>query len=159
VGGLITPGRPPPHIERRVAIAWKGTARGGAWRCLCAAVAGRRGAGHHRRGRGGAGTTHEACERLRQALIWHNTTTIVRHVRPSGRELAEALLTAVGAQNADLLVMGGYGHSRLREVVFGGVTPQRTAGVRCAVADDPLNRTLRMTRKDPRSASTRGAES
>ncbi|HEX6957386.1 MAG TPA: universal stress protein [Ferrovibrio sp.] len=34
----------------------------------------------------------------------------------------EALLSAVADRGVDLLVMGAYGHSRLREMVFGGVT-------------------------------------
>lgn len=34
----------------------------------------------------------------------------------------DALLSAVADYGTDLLVMGAYGHSRLREVVFGGVT-------------------------------------
>lgn len=35
---------------------------------------------------------------------------------------ADALLSAAADRSIDLLVMGAYGHSRLREVVFGGVT-------------------------------------
>jgi nucleotide-binding universal stress UspA family protein len=34
----------------------------------------------------------------------------------------EALLAQAAAQGADLLVMGAYGHTRLREMVFGGAT-------------------------------------
>ena len=34
----------------------------------------------------------------------------------------ERIIAAVERTNADLLVMGAYGHSRLREFVFGGVT-------------------------------------
>jgi nucleotide-binding universal stress UspA family protein len=34
----------------------------------------------------------------------------------------DALLQAVQARGCDLLVLGGYGHSRVREFVFGGVT-------------------------------------
>jgi nucleotide-binding universal stress UspA family protein len=33
-----------------------------------------------------------------------------------------ALLNAAAERDADLLVMGAYGHSRLREMVMGGVT-------------------------------------
>ncbi|MDP9927937.1 universal stress protein [Variovorax paradoxus] len=39
-------------------------------------------------------------------------------------DIADALLSRVSQLDADLLVMGGYGHSRLRERVLGGVTQQ-----------------------------------
>ena len=35
----------------------------------------------------------------------------------------EALLEETGNSEADLLVMGAYGHSRLREMVLGGLGP------------------------------------
>ncbi|MES2149287.1 MAG: universal stress protein [Pseudomonadota bacterium] len=37
-------------------------------------------------------------------------------------DIGNALLSLAADLNADLLVMGGYGHSRLREMVLGGVT-------------------------------------
>ena len=37
-------------------------------------------------------------------------------------DTGEALLSAVADASVDLLVMGAYGHSRLREMIFGGVT-------------------------------------
>lgn len=40
----------------------------------------------------------------------------------SGKSVGEALIGAAGAAGADLMVMGAYTHSRLRELVFGGVT-------------------------------------
>lgn len=40
----------------------------------------------------------------------------------SGESVASAILNEVSDQGADLVVMGGYGHSRLREMVWGGVT-------------------------------------
>jgi nucleotide-binding universal stress UspA family protein len=36
--------------------------------------------------------------------------------------MGEALLREAAKADADLLVMGGYGHSRLRELVLGGAT-------------------------------------
>ncbi|WP_137860606.1 universal stress protein [Variovorax sp. 3P27G3] len=39
-------------------------------------------------------------------------------------DIADALLSRISDLGADLLVMGGYGHSRLRERVLGGVTRQ-----------------------------------
>ena len=37
-------------------------------------------------------------------------------------DVANAILSHVAEGSTDLLVMGGYGHSRLREFVFGGAT-------------------------------------
>ncbi len=119
---LLTPDRPPQHLGRHVAIAWKESreaARAVAFALPSLAAADRVTIVSVEED---ARTAVEACERLRHALIWHNTATTMRHIKPEGREPVEALLAAVAAQGADLLVMGGYGHSRLREVVFGGVT-------------------------------------
>ncbi len=40
----------------------------------------------------------------------------------SNTPVGEALLAAAESENADLMVMGAYTRSRLRELVFGGVT-------------------------------------
>lgn len=46
----------------------------------------------------------------------------VRNVDSMGRNASAAILEEAKALNADLVVMGGYAHSRLRELVFGGAT-------------------------------------
>jgi nucleotide-binding universal stress UspA family protein len=46
----------------------------------------------------------------------------VRNIAAGGRPLAEALMAQAVAVNADLVVMGGYGHARLQEFLFGGAT-------------------------------------
>jgi nucleotide-binding universal stress UspA family protein len=46
----------------------------------------------------------------------------LRQVDRRGRTTAEALLAEARDIGADLIIMGGYGHSRLREMMFGGVT-------------------------------------
>ena len=46
----------------------------------------------------------------------------VRNVDSLGRAASVAILEEASTLNADLLVMGGYAHSRLRELVFGGAT-------------------------------------
>lgn len=46
----------------------------------------------------------------------------IRPVERGGRSIEQTLLEEAETMGADLIVMGGYGHSRLREVVFGGVT-------------------------------------
>lgn len=55
----------------------------------------------------------------------------VRNVDSMGRSASLAILEEATSLNADLVVMGGYAHSRLRELVFGGATREllRTATV------------------------------
>jgi nucleotide-binding universal stress UspA family protein len=63
----------------------------------------------------------DEADRLMTALRWHGVPISVRHLRPDARGAPETLLSAA-AEHAALLVMGGYGHSRLREWIFGGFT-------------------------------------
>ena len=46
----------------------------------------------------------------------------VKNFDDLGEETGDALLTAALAAGADLIVMGGYGHARLQQAIFGGVT-------------------------------------
>lgn len=56
-------------------------------------------------------------------LARHGLAATVRKLPvSSGEPIAAAILNEVSDQGADLVVMGGYGHSRLREMVLGGVT-------------------------------------
>lgn len=43
-------------------------------------------------------------------------------VEREGKTIGETLAAAAQAQACDMLVMGGYGHSRMREMILGGVT-------------------------------------
>jgi nucleotide-binding universal stress UspA family protein len=70
----------------------------------------------------GTETGGQSVERLRHALSWHNARTDVHRLKPDGRAPADVLLEAAAAAHADVLVMGGYSHSRMREVIFGGFT-------------------------------------
>ena len=54
-------------------------------------------------------------------LVRHEVKAELRQVA-SGGGIAEALLAQARDEAADLLVMGGYGHSRLREMMLGGTT-------------------------------------
>ena len=60
-------------------------------------------------------------DRLARSLAWHGFSGNARTITPDGQEPAQALLAAA-RDNAQLLVMGGHGHSRLREWIFGGFT-------------------------------------
>ena len=59
---------------------------------------------------------------LAEYLLLHGITADIRLVQEDNRNTGEVLLAEAGALGADLLVMGGYSHSRLRELVLGGVT-------------------------------------
>src|SRR5204863_7832942 len=63
-------------------------------------------------------------------LAWHGLRASTERLPLKGREPAKTLLDAA-EKKASLLVMGGYGHSRIREWVFGGFTRQ-------ILADAPL---------------------
>ncbi len=119
---VIAPARMPGRLSGTVAIAWKN--RPEAARAVTAAqpfvaMAERVVIFSVEEG---AETDERSCERLRYALSWHNPHTTVQRLKQDGRPPVETLLAAVGTAGADLLVMGGYGHSRVREVIFGGFT-------------------------------------
>jgi nucleotide-binding universal stress UspA family protein len=55
-------------------------------------------------------------------LARHGAQVEVRRLSCGGKDVGRLLLSQALAFSADLLVMGAYGHSQLREWVFGGVT-------------------------------------
>jgi nucleotide-binding universal stress UspA family protein len=55
-------------------------------------------------------------------LSLHGVNADIRVAPKGGTSVSEQLLSVAGEINADLLVMGAYSHSRLREFVLGGVT-------------------------------------
>ena len=58
-------------------------------------------------------------------LSWHGIAAQPRQVQPAqGVAAGEMLLAGAREVDADLLIMGGYGHAPWREVLFGGVTRQ-----------------------------------
>ena len=57
---------------------------------------------------------------LARQLAWHGVSRGRVHV--VGCRPCEVLTATARSHQADLLVMGGYGHSRMREIVFGGFT-------------------------------------
>jgi nucleotide-binding universal stress UspA family protein len=55
-------------------------------------------------------------------LARHGAHVEVRRLASGGKDVGGLLLSQAAAFSADLLVMGAYGHSHLREWMFGGVT-------------------------------------
>jgi nucleotide-binding universal stress UspA family protein len=57
-----------------------------------------------------------------QHLARHGLKVDVHRISGGDIDVGDALLSHAADSGADLMVMGGYGHSRLREFVLGGVT-------------------------------------
>jgi len=55
-------------------------------------------------------------------LHCHGIAATARVVEPDSPTVGDTLLATAGADDAGLVVMGAYSHSRLREMLFGGVT-------------------------------------
>ena len=61
-------------------------------------------------------------EDVARTLAWHDIETEVKEITPDGRSVGRVLLDEAKEVEANLLVMGAYSHSRLREMILGGVT-------------------------------------
>ena len=55
-------------------------------------------------------------------LGWHDIKTELNSMPPDQRSVGEVLLSQAKSSGADLLVLGAFSHSRLRQLVLGGVT-------------------------------------
>jgi len=118
---LIAPRAAPDSIGRRICIAWNGTAESASavyaalpWlqvaeavRVLCADEYQRRG---------------PTAPELVSYLALHGVRAERATFRPIDREVGAGLLKAAAEFDADLLAMGAYSHSRLRQLILGGVT-------------------------------------
>jgi nucleotide-binding universal stress UspA family protein len=118
---LIAPRQPPATIGTRVCCAWNGTAESAA--AVAAALPWLHRAEHvqllysedyQRRG--------PAVEGIQAYLRWHEIHSQAVPFKPQTREVGAGLLGSVRDFNADLLCMGAYSHSRLRQLILGGVT-------------------------------------
>lgn len=63
-----------------------------------------------------------------QHLARHGLTVDVKRIVAEG-DVANTLLSYAADSGADMIVMGGYGHSRLREFILGGVTRKLLASM------------------------------
>ncbi|UUZ57481.1 universal stress protein [Massilia sp. H-1] len=116
----------------RILVAWDG-GREAARAAAGAAAAAPGRAGRHRRVRTGfrsaSAGRRRAGRSARPAGLKHGITAALavhglgQHRMLSRRnEVGERLLAVVSAAEADLIVMGAYGHSRFHEAILGGVT-------------------------------------
>lgn len=56
------------------------------------------------------------------SLARHGVNTVVTNQESAGGSAASVIASRLSGNGVDLLVMGGYGHSRWWEMIFGGVT-------------------------------------
>jgi nucleotide-binding universal stress UspA family protein len=122
---LLAPEKPVDIVGRRIAIAWKECAE--AARALTAArpflscadsvailgIAEDATEGDN---------TRVSAEHLANQLAWLGIKAEVHAGGATQASTSRTLLSMAYEWDADLLVMGAYGHSRVREFVFGGVT-------------------------------------
>ncbi|MFP6698838.1 MAG: universal stress protein [Alphaproteobacteria bacterium] len=66
-------------------------------------------------------------------LARHGVNATLWHIVAPDMGVADCILSAVAVNGIDLLVMGGYGHSRLRELAFGGATREIMHAMTCPV--------------------------
>ena len=71
---------------------------------------------------GHAGAPECPAEEIARHLLRHGVTTELHTFAREHPDIAAAILSFAADCEARLIVMGGYGHSRTREVLFGGAT-------------------------------------
>ncbi|HZR72515.1 universal stress protein [Bradyrhizobium sp.] len=71
--------------------------------------------------------TSHSTEEVAKNLSRHGIDVIVDRVDAGGFTIGESLTREIASHNADLLVMGAYGHSRFREFILGGATQSMLA--------------------------------
>ncbi len=118
---LIAPRIAPTTMGERVCIGWNGTAESAAavlgampWMQRAQAVRVLTAEEYQRRGPGAAA--------LVDYLALHNVSAEVATFRPVDKEVGAGLLAAAREFGADFIAMGAYSHSRLRQLILGGVT-------------------------------------
>ena len=118
---LIAPRTAPTGIGTRVCLAWNGTAESAAsvlaampWMQRAEAVRLVAADEYQRRGPGVAD--------LATYLALHGINAEIGTFRPVDRDVGAGLLKAARDFGADMLAMGAYSHSRLRQLILGGVT-------------------------------------
>jgi nucleotide-binding universal stress UspA family protein len=60
--------------------------------------------------------------RMSEHLARHGASVSVKRIAKGDLSVQDAILSYAADSSADFMVMGGYGHSRLREFILGGVT-------------------------------------
>ena len=118
---MIAPKRVPNAVGRRICVAWNGTGESSSavlsilpWLQTAEAVCVLHSEDYQRRGP----QAHE----LLGYLAVHGVHAELQSFRSVEKEVGAGLLAGCARFEADLLGMGAYSHSRLRQLILGGVT-------------------------------------
>ena len=118
---MIAPRATPRSVGTRIAVAWNGTAESTAavqnalpWMHKAEAVRILSATEYQRNG--------PSAEALATYLALHGIHAEMATFRPIDREVGRGMLAAAREFGADLMTMGAYSHSRLRQLILGGVT-------------------------------------
>lgn len=118
---LIVPPARNPSIGKRIAIAWNCSTESA--RCVALAMPLLRKADAIEvLSVEGATVPGPSSEDLAAALRLHGLPVSARHADPGSRSLGQAVADEARSWGADLIVKGAYTQSRLRQLIFGGVT-------------------------------------
>ena len=69
-----------------------------------------------------ARTPPMAARGLGEYLAWHGITAVAEPIEPGGYTVGQVVLGFCAEHGVDMLVMGAYTHSRVRQLILGGVT-------------------------------------
>jgi nucleotide-binding universal stress UspA family protein len=122
---LVAPPGAPVSIGKRIAVAWNGSPQSA--RAISVALPFLKQAEQVIITVGGGEDNHAPASGLVQYLERHGVRATVEGF-DVGHGVGKAILEQAGRLGADLLVMGAYGHSRLREMILGGATREVLAG-------------------------------
>lgn len=110
-----------PVLGTRVAIAWNGSAQ--AARAVTASIPFlQRAGGVTILTADSAATSVDVVPALIDYLAWHGVAADARTSSAAGRHVGEVMLKECVDLGAEMLVMGAYTHSRMRQLILGGVT-------------------------------------
>ena len=118
---VLVPGESSPTIGRRIAIGWNKSSQSS--RAIAAAMPFLERAEDVLILHVETGAKHgPSAGRLKRYLALHGVDAKLREIEPDYRVVGQQLLDEAEEFRADLLVLGAYSRSRMRERVFGGVT-------------------------------------
>jgi len=118
---LIVPEKPLETFGKTITVCWNGSVEGA--RAVAAALPLLRKAEKvHVITADTSSTDSPVGDELGKYLSWHGIESNAVFFSPAGHSVGEALLLETEKLEADMMIMGGYSHSRMRELIMGGVT-------------------------------------